>query len=918
MRQKIFSCLIALSTLTFLGCDSKTAQDYIQSAKLQYQDNQPQAAIIALKNAIALEPQNVEARKNLGLYYLKAGFFSEAEKELRKARELGNQELLVFTALVKAIYYQNDFDRLLDLTEDFHSDDETVQSTVSLFTVLSMLKNEATELHQDLDFSQLIGDDLLLARVYHAFSKGKPKEAELLFTQFTAPEQEKIEKLIVTGLIYAQLGNFDKAIEALEAVVVQSPEYYVVQFQLAEILLRAAQYDKASKLVDGLLRINSDSAYANLLKAQIEFQAENYQTAFSAAKNAVQNGIDSTLGNLIAGVSAYKIENLESAYLYLNRISKKLPANHTANRLLAEVRIKLGYTENLSELLDTFSGSSEQGVSLFENAAMAMFREGDIEQATKMFDKVNTLQPDNAVNLMRAGLVKLSANDPSGIQSLESAIAQDNSLDEAWALLAQGYMENNNSAKALQTAQNWQQIDKPNGLSLEAYLNLQLGNNNKARELLEQCLQVSPQHPGAMRFLMLLNAREKRFDEARVLAQKLVVEKKSLGTQLQNVVDLINIAIEQNDLDSVERLFTNILAENKDQDLSEVNAGLAMIYNHKKQPEKAITLLEKLNNQPDLIILTTLGKTYEENGKPKKAFETYSKLVEAYPQDKRGWIRLITMLNNETNYDLALQTAKRAADAIPKDPQIAILHVGALLRNGQTRASKTALRDLRDKNIDSPVFKRFDAELAMMSKDYVKAVPLLKDYYTISPSFDTAKLLATALAKTGQASEGGRYLEHELLKMSAAFKEVHYIAEYFSSNDMDDRAAKHYQAILERNPEHFVTLNNYALVLVKLNDLPQAIALSQKALQIDPASPYAMDTLGWALLQQKNTTDALTYIRKANKALPENAEIKLHLIEALITDGQHDEAQAQIKKLKALSVKDDQQLTRLEAMLKSI
>ena len=99
MRQKIFSCLIALFTLTFLGCDNRSAQDYIQSAKVQYQDNQTQGAFLDLKNAIALEPQNVEARKNLGLYYLEAGFFSEAEKELCKARELGNKELVVFTSV---------------------------------------------------------------------------------------------------------------------------------------------------------------------------------------------------------------------------------------------------------------------------------------------------------------------------------------------------------------------------------------------------------------------------------------------------------------------------------------------------------------------------------------------------------------------------------------------------------------------------------------------------------------------------------------------------------------------------------------------------------------------------------------------------------------------------------------------------
>ncbi|MFQ3220611.1 MAG: hypothetical protein ACI8R9_000476 [Paraglaciecola sp.] len=46
MRQKKFYCLIAFSIFIFLGCDNRSVQEYIQSVKWQYQDNQIQEANI--------------------------------------------------------------------------------------------------------------------------------------------------------------------------------------------------------------------------------------------------------------------------------------------------------------------------------------------------------------------------------------------------------------------------------------------------------------------------------------------------------------------------------------------------------------------------------------------------------------------------------------------------------------------------------------------------------------------------------------------------------------------------------------------------------------------------------------------------------------------------------------------------------
>ncbi len=62
----------------------------------------------------------------------------------------------------------------------------------------------------------------------------------------------------------------------------------------------------------------------------------------------------------------------------------------------------------------------------------------------------------------------------------------------------------------------------------------------EAREILEKIIETKPKHFSALRFLILLNAREKSFDEARQLAERLVTLNK---TNLQSYYALLDIKI---------------------------------------------------------------------------------------------------------------------------------------------------------------------------------------------------------------------------------------------------------------------------------------------------------------------------------------------------------------------------------------
>ena len=87
------------------ACGQKTSEEYIQEAKQFTVENNTNAAILSLKNAIQIEPKSAIARFELGQLYLQQKQFESAEKELNRALEYGYDASKVIPMLTQA-YHQ--------------------------------------------------------------------------------------------------------------------------------------------------------------------------------------------------------------------------------------------------------------------------------------------------------------------------------------------------------------------------------------------------------------------------------------------------------------------------------------------------------------------------------------------------------------------------------------------------------------------------------------------------------------------------------------------------------------------------------------------------------------------------------------------------------------------------------------------
>jgi Flp pilus assembly protein TadD len=143
---------------------------------------------------------------------------------------------------------------------------------------------------------------------------------------------------------------------------------------------------------------------------------------------------------------------------------------------------------------------------------------------------------------------------------------------------------------------------------------------------------------------------------------------------------------------------------------------------------------------------------------------------------------------------------------------------------------------------------------------------------------------------------------------------------YVAENSL---AAKDYKAaiprledIVKRTPNNAAALNNLAYAYQQVKD-PRALATAEQAYKLADKNPGVMDTLGWLLVEQGNTSRGVPLLQKASTLVPKSSEVRYHLAVGLSKSGDKAGARKELDKLLA----DDKtfaQADEARALLKAL
>ena len=201
------------------------------------------------------------------------------------------------------------------------------------------------------------------------------------------------------------------------------------------------------------------------------------------------------------------------------------------------------------------------------------------------------------------------------------------------------------------------------------------------------------------------------------------------------------------------------------------------------------------------------------------------------------------------NPDGASYNVQKALLGRPDDPVAMALVVEIEARRGDSAKADAALKALTAKHPNRVETAVATADLAMSRGQYAAAVAAYRTALSRDETTANALNLVRAHIAAGEAGKAATFLDGWVksrpndLPASKALAEAQFRAGQLAA------ARQSYARVVAAAPDDATTLNNYANLLLQLND-PAAQEQAEKALKLVPNNPDFADTLGWILVQK--------------------------------------------------------------------
>ncbi len=557
---------------------------------------------------------------------------------------------------------------------------------------------------------------------------------------------------------------------------------------------------------------------------------EEYKLALDADPNSKY--LNSGLAELYL-----RTGRVRDAVLAAQEILKTEPNNLDAHKLLGRVYLQsLGNVQN--------GGPSEKVLQLAiaEYTKIVQLQSNDIESrlllgqlytlahdtphAEEQFKAAQHIDPNSEdVVLNLARLYSDSGDMTHAIQVLSAVPADDRTakMDYALGMSYDQLKENKNAIDAYSKAFDME----PDNLDAERGLAQALLNDNQLSPALKHFEAISTADPqDAQTYLRIaeIERRQGHYEQALSTLKKA----KALAS------------------DSLEIGFNEALIDDSLGHYDEAAQALQLLVKQTTHPDGQYADAEKNNRS---IFLDRLANIYREQNKTEQAVQTYQLMVAMGGEyAERGYQGQVDAYRDAKQYDKATQVAQQAAAAMPKDKSVQLMLATQLADTSKAEEGiKLAKAQLRGNAGDREV------NLAL-AQIYTR----LRRWKEASDEIDAADALSTK-------QDDKIYIY--FLRGALDERQKHY-----------DSAEEQFRKILTIDSNNSMTLNYLGYMLgdrgVKLDD---ALAMVQKAVQLDPQNGAYLDSLGWVYFKMGQYALAEANLRKASERMGQDPAVHDHL-----------------------------------------
>lgn len=895
------------ASVTLTACDrvsNASEQELIQRAKDFEDKNNLKASIIELKNALQKNPNSIEARQLLGQIYLKSQQGDEAEKELRRALQLGGSREVILPQIGEALLLMEQPQRVLDevaIDDTMSSQNQARVLQLRGHALLQLRKiNEACAL-----LEKSLTLDTALPQTYWGLAqcaiafKDRPKALTLLNEALKLPS-ERVRSYLYLGDLQLLERNYTSALQAFDAALKISPDDRRVLFNRATYYLSQNNMAAANRDIERLRKVAPESLPTRFIVALNFFSQKKYVEARDHLQKILQVAPDHLPSLLLAGISNQALGSHQQAESYLRRVLLRAPGNAQARKALALSQVRLKQADKGLETLGPLIQMREDAGAL-ALASEAYQLKNDHTKAAALLENAIQLDPKNASLQTQLGIAHLGVgNTLSAIDQLQTAARMNSGQYDAQSLLALTYLDQRQYDQALESARGLAQLDAKNPVTYDYLGRAFLGKRDtvNARKNFEYALILDPVYFPAANSLAKLDIQDKKPEAARRRFELILKKDPRHVSAMIAMADLAAI----NGQDKEQLQWLEKAASSNSRAIS-THATLVRYYLDKKDIKRARAVAnETVNANPDHpAALNLLSAVQLAAGDTKGAEGTLTKLAQKTPSPD-AYHRLAMIKITERRINEARTALQKALQLNPnhlqsldtlfrlslaeKRPEVALQYA----RQIQAGHPHLAMGFINEGDVQ---FHIKNSQLA--AKAYEQALQLQGDTYTLIK-------LHGALKLAGMNKEADSKLMAWLKAHPNDLVGRTYAAEHFMSVRRNPEAISQYEIIIKKVKNNPLILNNLANLYLTEAD-PRALATAEMAYKLAPENPDILDTLGWILVEKGQAQRGLGYLRKALSKAPKVPSTRYHYGVALAKTKDAVGAQAQLEGLLKESAK---------------
>jgi putative PEP-CTERM system TPR-repeat lipoprotein len=872
--------VVALGVLS--GCGKQTSDEYIQEANQYVAQNKPEAAIVALKNAVQIDPKSAEARFELGMLYIQQKQFENAEKEFNRALEYGYEPSKVLPLLTQAYQRTGAYSAISKLEHEQEGLTPTERSEIGYFKVIALVRlNKIDDARLLIEKLAEIDTNSVFKDLTAAYTLVLDKEYETAATAVSelreqAPQNAEVLKLLAQ--LKLSLNAPGEATEIFKDYVKLYPEDKQTTFVLAKLLVDIGELDAAGPFIDELLLLNDLNPLLNQLKAATYAQKEDYANALKRAEIAITGGIDAPSLRLVAGYAAYQMQDFSSANRHLTYIVGLLPDNHPGLKLLAASQLQLGLTSEVGDVLERLDQLTDEDAPLFSKASYELLRDGFEKEAKVLIEKSSDISR-TAEDLTRLGLLKLSLNNLDGIVNLEEAVSKSPELLSAQTTLAKAYIVTKQYDKALELANNWKNTSpdnaKPYLLAGDVYIRQQ--KFAEAQIEIEKASTLDKTSPSPSLAMVNLEVAQKNMQQAGLLLEQLLVKFPNNVPALATYYLVSKQADKQSSgIEKIQSAF--------DQEPSNIAIRLllARVQVVETNYQNAIELLTEVKDQKDLprAYWKTLGQSFIKTNQLRPATLHYDAWLAKEPNDKDAIVGKLLLLDSQNKFEEASELTQGYLNN-RDDVQMQLLNTHFLIMQGDYPAAQEVYDALPSNLLVLPLAKGFLARFQLNNKQPELALENALIAYNATPNNRNLILMVFTYDTLKKQNKTMELLKQHIEDQPTDLGARMLLAERQIAGDLSGAMAS-YEVAIQQNPNNYIANNNLAFLYLQNGNIDKARGYGEKAVELEPNNYAALDTLAQIYVAEKDYKEAIKLYDRAITDDMQNEEVYLNYVEALL------------------------------------